>query len=301
MEHVICLVSSSIEKPLDIGLLDKVVEFLEFNSIKPIGKPVYLEANKAADIFISQALDVELLRDLRDMLDLYLTDVFCVPKEGRLKRLALFDMDSTIVAAETLDEMAERAGFGEQVAVITKKAMEEGLDFDWSLRTRLKKLEGVNADELCAPTYADMQLNEGAESLIKTLNEFGTKTILVSGGFTYFTEKVSQRLGMDGHHGNVLEVDENGLLTGCVVNDDDIVNGERKAKYLEHYAAQYGIDVKDAYAMGDGSNDIAMMSLAGMGVGYHPARGKKVEQEIVNIIRHGDLRCALYIMGISPE
>ena len=223
-------------------------------------------------------------------------DVFCVPSQF-IPKLALFDMDSTIVAAETLDEMAEMAGYGAEVKEITRRAMVEGADFDTSLRRRLVKLKGVDAGSLLQPVYEDMKLNEGAEVLIQGLKDHGVKIVLVSGGFTFFTEKVSSRLNMDAHHGNVLEIDDEGLLTGRVINDADIVNGNKKAEHLAYYAQQYGADLSECLCVGDGSNDLPMMKRAGLGVGYKPAPGGKVEQEMSNVIRDGNLATLLKVIG----
>jgi phosphoserine phosphatase len=223
------------------------------------------------------------------------TDIFHVP-ENFDPKIAFFDMDSTIVAAETLDEMAEMAGFGAEVKAITHQAMVEGADFDSSLRRRLVMLKGVRADDLLGPVYDSMALNPGAEELIAGLKVRGVKCVLVSGGFTFFTEKVAARLGMDAHHGNVLEIDAQGLLTGAVVNNADIVNGARKAQYVREYCEAWGAEPAQCLAAGDGSNDILMMNLAGLGIGYRPAPGGKVEAEIDNIVRYGDLSTILLIL-----
>ncbi|MBX2834402.1 MAG: phosphoserine phosphatase SerB [Micavibrio sp.] len=240
---------------------------------------------------------IKTLTQIRQKLQGLKVDILCVPTGFRPK-IAFFDMDSTIVDAETLDEMAVYAGVGEEVAAITRQAMAEGLDFDWSLRTRLAKLKGVDAGSLCAPVYAGMKFNPGAEELISGLKAAGVKCVLVSGGFTYFTEKVAASLGMDAHHGNELEIVD-GKLTGAVTNDADILNGAKKALHLADYAKKMGCEPVECYAMGDGSNDIAMMQVAGLGVGYKPALGGKVEREIPNIIRHGNLATALHAFDLS--
>ncbi len=295
MDYVVTLVSSCPDKPLDEGHVEVVTAYLR----GAVGVPVWLSSGKAVDIGVSALLGYEDMRALRALLVEAKVDVFCMAAQGRAKKLALFDMDSTIVNAETLDEMAARAGVGAEVAEITHRAMVDGADFTDSLRARLAMLKGVVADDLLGPVFAEMVFNPGAKVLIDGLRARGVPCVLVSGGFTFFTEKVAGALGFSGHHGNVLEIDDGGLLTGWIVGS--VVDGGRKAALLEHYAREYDLALADCFAMGDGSNDLPMMRLAGLGIGYKPAAGGKVEQEMRNIIVHGDLSSALYAQGASSS
>jgi phosphoserine phosphatase len=296
MSHILVLVSSSAAHPLGQGDLDGVADFLHARGIESMGDVVWLGEDKAAKIAVSQALDYDAMVGLRAVLAAAKIDALCVAADQPALKLALFDMDSTIVDAETLDEMAEMAGVGAEVKAITHQAMVEGADFDTALRKRLIKLKGVNADGLLAPVYAGMAFNDGAQDLIAGLKRRGVRCVLVSGGFTYFTERVAALLDMKWHHGNVLGIDGDGGLTGGVVNDADIVNGAKKAAHLAYYATKCGADMRECMAMGDGSNDLPMMHAAELGIGYKPAVGGKVEAEMRNIIVHGDLSVALYCL-----
>ena len=199
-------------------------------------------------------------------------------------KLIAFDMDSTLINIECVDEIADAAGRKAEVAAITEAAMRgEIADYKESLRQRVTLLKGVTVAHMAQVLNERLQLNPGAAELVATCKKAGMKVLLVSGGFTYFTDHVRDRLGIDYTRSNVLEV-ENGLLTGRMVDQPwgDICDGEEKRKMLLETCTQLGISPQQAIAMGDGANDLPMMGEAGLSVAYH-AKPKVREQAMVAI------------------
>ena len=182
----------------------------------------------------------------------------------RNRRLVVFDMDSTLIDAEIVDELAKAAGVGEQVAAITEKAMAGGLDFGASLRERVGLLAGLE-EEVLQELAGRLPLAEGAERLMRVLKSLGIRTAIVSGGFLYFAQHLGRRLGVDHVYGNVLEI-RDGRLTGQVL--EPLVDRERKAALLREIAQQEGIALEQTVAVGDGANDAEMLSIAGVGIAY---------------------------------
>jgi phosphoserine phosphatase len=199
-------------------------------------------------------------------------------------KLIAFDMDSTLINIECVDEIADAAGRKAEVAAITEAAMRgEIADYKESLRQRVTLLKGVTVAHLDQVLKERLQLNPGAAELVAACKKAGMKVLLVSGGFTYFTDHVRDRLGIDCTRSNVLEV-ENGVLTGHMVDQPwgDICDGEEKRKMLIETCTQLGISPKQAMAVGDGANDLPMMGEAGLSVAYH-AKPKVREQAMVAI------------------
>jgi len=203
-------------------------------------------------------------------------------------KLIAFDMDSTLINIECIDEIADAAGRKAEVAAITEAAMRgEIADYKDSLRRRVALLKGVTVAHMEEVLNHRLQLNPGAENLVKACQIAGMKVLLVSGGFTFFTDHVRDRLNINWTRSNVLEVahDE---LTGRMVDQawGDICDGEEKRKMLLETCAQMGIQPKQAIAMGDGANDLPMMGVAGLSVAYH-AKPKVREQAMVAIEEGG--------------
>lgn len=199
-------------------------------------------------------------------------------------KLAAFDMDSTLINIECIDEVADAAGKKAEVAAITEAAMRgEITDFKDSLRRRLALLKGVPVAALEEVYTQRLRINPGVEKTVQAMKDAGIKLLLVSGGFTFFSDRVAKRLGFDFAHANVLEI-ENGRLTGKLVTQPwgDIVDGEEKKGMLLKTAAQFGIQPNQTIAVGDGANDLPMMSVAGLSVAYH-AKPKVREQAMVRI------------------
>jgi phosphoserine phosphatase len=203
-------------------------------------------------------------------------------------KLIAFDMDSTLINIECVDEIADAAGRKAEVAAITEAAMRgEIADYKDSLRRRVALLKGVTVAHMEEVLNHRLQLNPGAENLVKACQAAGMKVLLVSGGFTFFTDHVRDRLSINWTRSNVLEV-VNGELTGRMVDQDwgDICDGEEKRKMLLQTCAEIGIAPLQAIAMGDGANDLPMMGVAGLSVAYH-AKPKVREQAMVAIEEGG--------------
>jgi phosphoserine phosphatase len=183
----------------------------------------------------------------------------------RSRRLVCFDMDSTLIQAEVIDELARVAGVGEQVAAITEAAMRGEIDFSESFRRRMALLEGLD-ESVLAGIAEQLPITEGAARLIKHLRHLGYKVAILSGGFTYFANYLKEKLGIDYVYANQLDF-KDGKLTGKVTGD--IVDGQMKAKLLRQLAAQEGISLEQVIAVGDGANDLPMLSIAGLGIAFH--------------------------------
>ena len=210
----------------------------------------------------------------------------------RNRRLFAFDMDSTLIQGEVIDELARMAGVGHQVSRITEAAMRGELNFDESFARRVALLKGLPAQR--AHTLLDtIPLADGAERLIRTLKLLGYKTAILSGGFTFFARHLQRRLGIDYVHANELEIAD-GAVTGRVI--PPIVNGARKADLLREIAASEGVSLEQCVAVGDGANDIPMLNLAGMGIAYRakPLVREKAGQAISSLGLDG----LLYLIGV---
>ncbi|MDG2046949.1 MAG: phosphoserine phosphatase SerB [Halioglobus sp.] len=213
----------------------------------------------------------------------------------RTRRLVAFDMDSTLIEAEVIDELAKLAGVGEQVSAITERAMQGEIDFSESFRARVALLEGLEESALDR-VASELKITEGAEHLISTLRTLGYKTAILSGGFTYFAKYLQARLGMDYVYANELDVAE-GIVTGKI--QGEIVDGACKAQLLRQLADDLGIDLQQVIAVGDGANDLPMLSIAGLGIAFRakPLVQKSAEQSISTL----GLDAILYLLGISDK
>ena len=213
----------------------------------------------------------------------------------RTRRLVAFDMDSTLIEAEVIDELAKLAGVGEQVSAITERAMRGEIDFSESFRARVALLEGLEESALNR-VASELKITEGAEHLISTLRTLGYKTAILSGGFTYFAKHLQARLGMDYVYANELDIAQ-GVVTGKI--QGEIVDGARKAQLLRQLADDLGIDLQQVIAVGDGANDLPMLSIAGLGIAFRakPLVKKSAEQSISTL----GLDAILYLLGISDK
>ncbi len=213
----------------------------------------------------------------------------------RNRRLVAFDMDSTLIAAEVIDELAKTAGVGDRVSAITEMAMRGEIDFKESLRRRLRLLRGLSAENL--ETVAErIPLNEGAQRLIANLKCLGYKIAIISGGFTYFGLRLKERLGIDYVFANELEIAD-GRLTGEVVGE--IVDAAKKAELLRMIAEKEGLSLQQVIAVGDGANDLPMLGIAGLGIAYHakPVVKKGAGQSISTL----GLDSILYLIGVRDR
>ncbi len=211
----------------------------------------------------------------------------------RNRRLVAFDMDSTLITEEVMDQLAKRHGVGEQVIAITEDAMAGRIDFKESFRRRAMLLKGMPASVLHEVAEA-VVLNNGADKLIRALKHFGYRVALLSGGFQYVGEYLSNSLGIDYVFANELQVVD-GKMTGEVVGD--IVDAERKATLLRDIARKEGIVLEQTIAVGDGANDLPMLSQAGLGVAYHAK--SIVKESAQHAISNFGLDAILYLIGFS--
>lgn len=218
-------------------------------------------------------------------------DLALLPAQNRKKRLLVADMDATMVEEETLDELAAAAGVGHLVKPITERAMRGEIDFPTALTERLALLEGKST-RLLEEVAARMRPSPGARTLVRTMRAYGAISLLVSGGFTFFTSRVAAQLGFHHHVSNTLSV-AGEVLTGKI--EGPLVDRARKRTVLLAAAKERGLDGGDALAIGDGANDRDMIEAAGLGIGWRP---KPVLAEAADaVIRHGDLTAALYLQG----
>lgn len=213
----------------------------------------------------------------------------------RNRRLVCFDMDSTLIEAEVIDELAKAAGVGEQVAAITEKAMAGELDFTQSFEQRVGLLQGLD-ESVLQGIAENLPITEGAEELIRTLQALGYKTAILSGGFSYFGAYLQRKLGIDYVFANELEI-EGGKVTGVVRGR--VVDGERKAELLKQLARQENLNLQQVIAVGDGANDLPMLSLAGLGIAF---RAKPlVKQTADHAISELGLDAILYLLGVRDR
>ena len=213
----------------------------------------------------------------------------------RSRRLVCFDMDSTLIQVEVIDELAKAAGVGEQVTAITESAMRGEIDFSESFRQRMALLKGME-ESVLKDIAESLPITEGADRLISHLRHFGYKVAILSGGFTYFANYLKEKLGVDYVYANQLDF-ENGKLTGKVKGE--IVDGQMKAKLLTQIAEQEGISTEQVIAVGDGANDLPMLAIAGLGVAFHAK--PLVKEQAKHSIDNLGLDAILYLLGIRDR
>jgi len=212
------------------------------------------------------------------------------------KRLLISDMDSTIIGQECIDELADAVGLKPQIAEITERAMRGELDFEAALTSRVAMLRGLPLGELERTLRERLTLNPGARTLVATMKAHGAQTILVSGGFTFFTSRIAEKAGFAAHQGNTL-LDDGSALTGQV--GQPILGRAAKRTALVEASAALGAGLEDALALGDGANDLDMIKAAGLGVAYHAK--PVVAAEAAAAIRHTDLTAALFFQGFTAS
>ncbi len=244
------------------------------------GQPLDPDAMKAAFVTLSETLGVDISFQADDFY-------------RRNRRLVVFDMDSTLIQQEVIDELAREAGVGAEVSRITEASMRGEQDFKESLRQRVALLEGL-PETVLARVAEQLTLTEGAQRLLQTLRKLGYKTAVISGGFAYFGHYLQRHLPLDYIYANEPEIRE-GCLTGRVIGE--IIDGEKKAQLLCTIARREGIELEQVIAVGDGANDLPMLKLAGLGIAFHakPMVQKSARQAISTIGLDG----ILYLMGMK--
>ncbi len=253
--------------------------------------PDVLSPWEAAE-WIYPSVDFALVEEARKAVAGLPVDWVLLPTEGRRKRLLVADMDSTIINVECLDELADYAGLKAEISAITERAMRGELDFEGALTARVAKLKGLELGALERCYKERVRLNPGAETLVRTMAAHGARCVLVSGGFTFFTNRVAAWAGFHANRANTL-LDDGRALTGAVAQP--ILGRAAKLQALEEEAASHGAAPADGLAIGDGANDLDMIKAAGLGVAY---RAKPiVAAEARARIDHADLTAALFFQG----
>lgn len=297
MSYVLTLVSSAESRPLTSEHIDHALRIFNNHNIAQTCEPVWLSPDKAVEIGLSDPHDQTILQALRRHFAKDQVDFFLTPIENRRKKLLLADMDSTIVEGETLDDLAAYAGLKDKVSEITAAAMEGKLDFHAAIRERVKLLEDLPLSNL-QDALEQTKLNPGARVFVQTMTKHDAKCVLVSGGFTFFTSAIAKQAGFHENHGNTLGINERAqTLDGQVV--DPILDKFAKVNFLKQYMNELQIETEHCLTIGDGANDIPMLEMAGLGIGYHPKQA--VLDAVPNTILYGDLTAALYAQGYSEE
>lgn len=234
--------------------------------------------------------------DIKNLRSEYQFDINILPQgfDATACRLLVTDMDSTLINIECVDEIADFINVKPQVAEITEAAMRGEIDFETSLRKRVSLLKGLDVTALERVYLERLQLNPGAEKMIKGLKQQGIKTALVSGGFTFFTERLKQRLGLDFTMANVLG-EHNGKLTGEVIGD--VCGAQAKADFLLAHCTKLAISPQQVVAMGDGANDLLMMDQAGLSVAYHAK--PTVQQQASTVLNYCGLEGVLGLLQLE--
>ena len=235
----------------------------------------------------------EVLKALKDI-DVE-ADVCIQPSKGRKKKLLICDMDSTLIGQECIDELADFAGVKDRVSAITERAMRGEIGFEGALTERVSLLKNLDISTLQQCFEERIKLNEGARTLCQTMKANGAKTVIVSGGFTFFTGRVAEACGFDAHQANTL-IEEDSKLTGTV--GMPILGREAKLEALNKHSAEFD-GRSNAIAIGDGANDLAMVTAAGLGIAYYAK--PLVAAQAHCAINHTDLTTALYFQGYEES
>lgn len=286
MAYILTLVAHRAETTLSPAVISRVRDAMGG------GEPTILSPGEACDIPCATRPDQAIIDAALERLPI---DAIATKARGRRKGLLVADMDSTIVTSETLDELAAYAGIQDKIAAITKRSMNGELDFATALRERVSMLAGLKLDAL-EKTWAQTRLTPGAAELVATMRAHNATTALVSGGFTFFTGRVAAQIGFDVHRANSL-LDDGAALTGEV--GAPILDRFAKLEILEELALARGLKLTATIAVGDGANDLDMLSAAGLGVAFHakPIVAEKAKARV----DHGNLRALLFAQGYRAD
>ncbi len=287
MAYTVTLVANLQAGPLTDALARAAFAYCEGQALN------WLSPGEACEFRVKNAPDAAMVKQAA--LNGKPVDVLVSRQRGRRKAVLVADMDSTIVTSETLDELAGQAGLKDRVAEITRRSMNGEIDFATALRERVAMLKGLELSAL-ERTWRAIEFTPGAHTLVATMRSFGAVTALVSGGFSYFTERVAAELGFDIQRANVL-LDDGTALTGAVA--EPILDQNAKLNTLKAIAEDRGVRLAATLAVGDGANDLPMLKTAGLGVAY---RAKPVvAAEVANRIEHTDLRSLLFAQGYPAK
>ena len=285
MTYVLTLISSPKNGCLSDEIKDKYA--MTFNATSTN----WLSPNSALDIFFDH-----LPNNFKTRLQNEKFDYAIQKTSNRAKKLLLADMDSTIIQCECIDELADFLGIKDKVSHITKAAMRGEIDFKAALKERVLLLKGLKINDLQTVYDERVKLTSGAKTLVKTMNANGANTVLVSGGFTFFTERVANITGFKVNRANTLLHTES-ELSGLV--GEPIVDSDTKIKALIEFREKAGLSPHETIAVGDGANDIPMLKGAGLGVAFRPFPAAAEAADVV--IRHGDLTALLFLQGYAID
>lgn len=294
MNHVLTLIAGTTSQPLDDGCIEEV------RAVLPApGAATWLSADEACDIpfrLDASAANKQIMNDVRKVLHGAPIDIVGQHVSNRRKRLLVADMDSTLIGQECIDEIADHVGLKPKISDITERAMRGELEFEPALRERVALLKGVKEESLQTIFDDQITLNPGARALARTMSENGACTVIVSGGFTFFTGRVAQAAGFDANQANDLEVAAR-KLTGQVI--EPILGQQAKLDAMRRYREKLKLANDETLAVGDGANDLAMIMDAGLGVAYHakPIVAAKAHARI----DYCDLTALLFAQGYTRD
>ena len=293
MQYILSILTHD-TTPLPQDLPEMVLDSLSRHGIGDDGHR-WLSPDIAFEVAFEAKASPNRMADLKAEFAGLTADITILPAKNRRKKLLIADMDCTIITSESLNDLAELSGFGEEVAQITARTMAGELDFGQSLMARMKIIAGSDAG-LIQKIIDDAELSEGAEALVATMNHHGARTILASGGFTFLTEVIGKRLGFDEHYANQMVI-EDGKITGDLI--PPLLDQNAKATRLQTTIAEMGIAAEDVATIGDGANDRGMTELAGLGTAF---RGKDALKAVATAtLDHADLRGLLWLQGYHDD
>ena len=287
MAYILSIIANPLSSVIDMSLRKRICSLFPNSEIQELADSI------AYDLAVS---DYDAIHPARQSLAGFPVDVNIVPAQNRRKQFLIADMDSTIIEQECIDELADFAGKREEISTITERAMRGELDFEAALKERVAMLKGIPESALNQTFERRISLTPGARILVQTMNKTGAVTALVSGGFTFFTDRVAAATGFHTAQANDLCISD-GLLTGAV--SEPILGRAAKQNALHRIANDRGIALDQTLAVGDGANDLSMLESAGLGVAYHakPAVAAAAHTRI----DHGNLTALLYLQGIKKS
>ena len=290
MAYILSIIANPADPAIDRAILERLT-----GAVK-VGPARELCMGAAYEMALHEPLAPGAMARVRDIARDANIDINILPAANRRKKLLIADMDSTIIEQECIDELADFAGKRAEISTITERAMHGELDFETALKERVAMLTGLPAQTLLETFKKRISLTPGAKTLVQTMNEMGAVTALVSGGFTFFTERVAKAAGFAHTQANELFI-ENGALTGEV--GEPILGREAKQEALQRLASENNIALEETLGVGDGANDLAMLERAGLGVAFRakPAVARAAHTRI----DHGDLTALLYLQGIPQS
>lgn len=290
--YVLTLIGKARSAPLEPVHIDQVRQRLATS-----GETDWLAEREACDLFFDSPLSsVDITEQARDALNGTAIDTVCTPIERRRKKLLISDMDSTVINQECIDELGDVIGVGSQIREITAAVVRGDISFPDALRERMALMKGMERSLLESAYEERISLKSGARTLVQTMRRQGAFCILVSGGFTFFTHRIAERIGFHDHQGNELAFEDE-KLTGEVL--EPILGRSAKLNTLTRLCGEKGLEPSDVLAVGDGANDIKMIKAAGLGVAFHGS--DSLRKQANACIDHGDLTALLYIQGFRKS